>query len=269
MLTGSPVNLVLSDYAEAAGVGPFGLFAFAVAGVPLVLATIVTVLLLGPRLIPRRTPSRSLRDLGAQTSVLTEHYELEAEAPVQLNREIGLLEAVIPPRSEFIGDLAYPGLVTESGRLVVRAVRHKGEGVATEPHPLHVGDAILFEGARQHLTEAAQDPNILVVDDPEDVRRQTVPLGVGARRTLVILAAMILLLATNVVPAAIAGLLAALAVVLTRVLTVPRVYKGIGWTTVILVGGLMSLSVAMVKSGAAGQLADAFVTLVGTPARTP
>ena len=263
MLTGSPVNLVLSDYAEAAGVGPFGLFAFAVAGVPLVLATIVTVLLLGPRLIPRRTPSRSLRDLGAQTSVLTEHYELEAEAPVQLNREIGLLEAVIPPRSEFIGDLAYPGLVTESGRLVVRAVRHKGEGVATEPHPLHVGDAILFEGAWQHLTEAAQDPNILVVDDPEDVRRQTVPLGVGARRTLVILAAMILLLATNVVPAAIAGLLAALAVVLTRVLTVPQVYKGIGWTTVILVGGLMSLSVAMVKSGAAGQLADALVTLVG------
>ena len=46
MLTGSPVNLVIADYAEAAGVGPFGLFAFAAAGVPLVLATIIVVVAL-------------------------------------------------------------------------------------------------------------------------------------------------------------------------------------------------------------------------------
>ena len=42
-----------------------------------------------------------------------------------------------------------------------------------------------------------------------------------------------------------------------------QAYDGIGWTTVILVGGLMSLSTAMVSSGAAQQLADALVALVG------
>ena len=54
MLTGSPVNLVIADYAEAAGVGPFGLFAFAAAGVPLVLATMIVVV---PRGVPHRPSS--------------------------------------------------------------------------------------------------------------------------------------------------------------------------------------------------------------------
>ncbi len=47
-----------------------------------------------------------------------------------------------------------------------------------------------------------------MVDAPLTLRR-SVPLGAGAKRTAVILLAMIVLLATGIVPAAIAGLLAA------------------------------------------------------------
>lgn len=262
MLTGSPVNLVIADYAQAAGVGPFGLFAFAIAGVPLLLVTMAIVVLLGPRLIPHRSPARSMRDLGGQAGLLSDHYTLVEDDAVRLSRAVGVLEAVIPPRSAFVGDRVHPGMLTQSGRIVVRAVQHKGEDVA-EGHTLHAGDTLLLQGAWDDLSVAALDPAILVVDDPEQVRRQTVPMGVGARRTLLIVAIMIVLLATNAVPAAIAGLLAALAIIVTRVLTVQQVYAGIGWTTVILVGGLMSLSTAMVKSGAADQLADALVVLVG------
>ena len=52
-------------------------------------------------------------------------------------------------------------------------------------------------------------------------------------------------------PPAVAGLLAAGAIILSGVLTVDQAYRGIGWTTVILVGGMLSLSTAMVSSGAA------------------
>ena len=38
---------------------------------------------------------------------------------------------------------------------------------------------------------------------------------------------------------------------------------GISWTTVILVGGMISLSTAMAETGAAGKLADALVRVVG------
>ena len=49
---------------------------------------------------------------------------------------------------------------------------------------------------------------MLAVDQPELVRRQAVPLGPGAKRTLVVVGGMVVLLATGAVPPAIAGLLA-------------------------------------------------------------
>ena len=78
---------------------------------------------------------------------------------------------------------------------------------------------------------------MLVVDPPELVRRQAVPLGAGAKRAIAVLAAMVVLLATGAVPAAVAGLLAAGALVVLGVLTVEQAYRGISWTTVVLVGG--------------------------------
>lgn len=262
LLTGSPVNLVIADYAVEAGVGPFGLFAFTAAGIPLLLLTLAVVVLLGPKLIPRRDPDRALRDLAGQADVLAGHYGLGDGDAVQLTQAEGVVEVVVAPRSPFVGESVYPGMVTTSRRLVVTAVQHDNHAI-TEPHELHVGDRLLFAGDWADLDRAVQDPGVLVVDDPEEVRRQAVPLGRGAKRVLVILAVLVVLLATGVVPAPVAGLLAALAIVGTRVLTVQQTYDGIAWTTVILVGGMMSLSVGMINSGAAQMMADLLVDLVG------
>ena len=60
-----------------------------------------------------------------------------------------------------------------------------------------------------------------------------------------------------------AGLLAAGAIVLSRVLTVEQAYRGIAWTTVILVGGMIPLSTAMVATGAAETLAERLIDVVG------
>jgi di/tricarboxylate transporter len=86
---------------------------------------------------------------------------------------------------------------------------------------------------------------VLVVDSPELVRRQALPMGPGAQTTLIILAAMVVLLATGIVPAAVAGLLAAGAFLLSGIMNVDQVYRSINWTTVILVGAMMPLSVAI------------------------
>ena len=60
---------------------------------------------------------------------------------------------------------------------------------------------------------------MLVVDSPGLVRRQGVPLGAGAKRALVVLAGMVVLLATGAVQPVVAGLLAAGAIIVLRVLT--------------------------------------------------
>lgn len=81
----------------------------------------------------------------------------------------------------------------------------------------------------------------------------------------VILAAMVVLLATGAVPPRspdCAGLLAAGAIVVGRVLTIERAYRGISWATVVLVAGI-PLSTAMTDTGASAKLADVLVDIVG------
>jgi di/tricarboxylate transporter len=255
------VNVVGSEYARDHAGGGFGYFSFALVGIPLVAGTIVIVLLLGERLLPHRSARAGSRDFSDHVRTLVEQYGLAGDVEL-MSRRYGVVEVMIPPRSAPIGDVVFPGMVTESGDLVVRAVQRKGEDVPGET-VLAVGDTLLLEGTWAALEHRLDDPDLLVVDKPDLVRRQAVPLGPGAKRALVILAAMVILLATGAVPPVVAGLLAAGALVVTRVLTIEAAYRSISWTTVILVAGMISLSTAMTETGAAAQLADRLVQIVG------
>jgi len=260
-LTGSPVNVIASEYAHDAGVGSFGYFSFALAGIPIVAGTIVVVLLFGERLLPRRSARSSSKDFSDHARTLVEQYALASDEGL-LTRHSGLAEVIVPPRSPLVGDVAFPGMVTDSGELVVVAVQRREEELTGET-VLAVGDTLLLQGTWGALEHHLDDPAVLLVDDPELVRRQAVPLGPGAKRALVVLAAMVVLLATGAVPPAVAGLLAAGALVLSGVLSIEEAYRGISWTTVILVAGMIPLSTAMIETGAARDLADALVDVVG------
>jgi di/tricarboxylate transporter len=74
---------------------------------------------------------------------------------------------------------------------------------------------------------------------------------------------MVVLLATGVVPSVVASLLAAMAMVLFRVLTPEQAYRGVSWTAVILVGGMIPMSTAIEQTGAAEKIADGLVAVVG------
>jgi di/tricarboxylate transporter len=261
VLTGSPVNVIVSEAADDAGVGRIGFFEFAVVGLPLVAGTIAIVVLLGERLLPHRTPRSMPVDFSAHARTLVHQYGLDDPDDL-LTRSSGVAEVVIPPRSELVGQVVFPGMVTESGDLVVLAVQRKEEDLPGETE-LAVGDTLLLQGTWGALGYHLDDPDVLVVDAPERVRRQAVPLGPGATRALVVLGGMVVLLATGAVPPAIAGLLAAGTIVVGGVLSIEQAYRGIGWTTVILVAGMIPLSTAMTQTGAAERLADGLVDAVG------
>ncbi|HKX47524.1 MAG TPA: SLC13 family permease [Gaiellaceae bacterium] len=264
VLTGSPVNVIVSDAADEAGVGTIGFFEFALVGVPLVAGTIAIIVLFGERLLPDRKVRSITRDFSDLAHTLVDQYSLEDDPDALVSRRSGLAEVVVPPRSALVGETVFPGMVTESGDLVVLAVQRKGEDL-TGDIELAVGDTMLLQGDWGALEHHLDDPELLVVDRPALVRRQAVPLGPGAKRALVILAAMVVVLATGALPAAVAGLLAAGAIVVSRVLTIDEAYRGIAWTTVILVAGMIPLSTAMTASGAAQTLADNIVAAVNGP----
>ncbi len=344
LLTGSPVNVVISEAAADAGVGAFGLVEFALVGIPLVAGTVLIVLMFGSRLLPERESSMVPPDLSQQAAVLVEHYSLDnvlhlragpssnllgrtrarweldgypgikvitvldaaSQRPVSdglvgvgdritvvgdpdvarryaadhelrveavrgstditqslLTRDSGAAEVVIPPRSRFVGEEVSPGRVVLGGSLIILAIERQGKDQGPGTTVLQAGDSLLVEGDWASLTEAAGARDVLVVDSPDLVRRQAVPLGPGSIPAIVVLAAMVVLLATAIVPPVVAALLAACAMVLLRVVSVQQAYRGISWTTVLLVAGMIPISTAITKSGAGATVAEILVGAVG------
>lgn len=263
-LTGTPVNVIVSDAAADAGVERFGYFDFALAGLPLVAGTVAIVLLFGDRLVPGRVPRSVPPDFTDHARTLVRQYGTGADDPENrelFTRDTGVAEVVVPPRSGMIGTNVFPGMVTDSGALVVLAVQRRGEDVGAGGTALEAGDTLLLEGSWAAVS-GLDDPDVLVVDPPELVRRQTAPIGRRGLLAALVLAAMVAMLLAGVTPV-VAGLVAAGAMVLLRVLNMPQAYRAVSWTTVVLVGGMIPLSTAMQQSGAATRMAEVLVDTVG------
>jgi di/tricarboxylate transporter len=340
VLSGSTVNVIVSEArTDVEGVG-FGFFEFGATGLPLVVLTTLVCVLLGRRLLPRRQPDETTADLSDHADTLLEHYTLEqgfyrlatpaasnlvgaepeqvtvpegvtlvgvqhaggdpglvgervapgdvlvvsgdsdriaafverhalrvvatpltrATREALLSRERGVAEVVVPPRSPLIGQRTFPGQV-RSG-LTVLTVRRLGRSRGPRATTLAEGDLLLLHGPWEAVSELARDDDVLVVDDPDLVRRQNAPLDRRAWLALGVLAVTVGLLATGVTSPAIAGLVGAGLMVLTRVVTPYQAYRAVSWQTVVLVGGLIPLSVAIRESGAADLVAGHIVDLV-------
>lgn len=269
-LTGSPVSVLVSDAADDAGAGRFGFFEFALAGIPLAVGTVVLVLAVGPKLLPSRTPTTLPTDLTSLEPTLRRHYRIEGEPADRLfGRRYGVVELVVPPRSTLIGRRFRRGMTTDSGELEVIAVV-RDDRQLDDAIELATGDVLLVRGTWGALSRQLDGGGeVLTVDQPDAVRRQVVPLGLGAKEAIAVLVAMVVLLATDAVPPMVASMLAAGAVVLLGIVPIDRAYRAISWTTVILVAGMIPLSTAMRETGAAEELAGRLVDLVGDAGAYP
>ena len=200
----------------------------------------------------------------AEGNELTVESGSNAEVACGLvSKSFGVAEVLVSPRSNLIGTEIYPGMVTESGSLVVLAHQRAGKPPAQNVTRVKAGDTLLLQGSWAALDKHTRDQNVLLVDSPDAIRRQTVPLGPGAIPALIILAAMVIMMTTNIVPAAVAALLAAMAMVLTRVVTMGQAHRSMSWQTLILVAGMIPLSAAITKTGTAEMLANGILYLTG------
>lgn len=180
-----------------------------------------------------------------------------------VSREYGIAEVLISPRSEYVGDTVFPGMITESGHLVIVAVNRYGESLDYDDVVLQPGDSILLQGTWESLDEHVSDPNLVVVDFPDAIKRQNVSLGTKAVPALVLLAGMVGLLVSGIVPSAIACLLCAIGMVLFQVVTVPQAHRSMNWTTLILVAAMIPLSDAITSTGVADLVADSILDSIG------
>ena len=201
---------------------------------------------------------RLASDLGLEV-----HEHGAALADVLLGRDSGLAEVVIPQRSAMIGTTVFPGMTTEDEDLVVLAVQRGGAELVRPRLTLRPGDHLLLQGSWPALERYLSNGQVLVIDSPELVKSQAVALGRGAPMALAILGLLVVLLVFNITPAPVAALVCACLMVVTRVVRLQQVYRGIDWNTVILIGAMIAPATAMTKSGAAQMIGDHVVSALG------
>ena len=204
--------------------------------------------------------ARAAADFGLE---VREHGPEAALGDVLLSRDSGLAEVVVPQRSELIATTVFPGMLTPDHEVMVLAVRRGGAELVRRSLTLRAGDHILLQGSWPALDRYLNEAQVVVIDSPDTVRTQAVPLGRGAKRTLAIMALLVVLLVFNITPAPIACAACACLVVATGVLRMPQVYRGLDWNTVLLIGAMIAPARAMEKSGAARMIGDHIVSWLG------
>ncbi|TDN90664.1 SLC13 family permease [Microbacterium sp. BK668] len=94
LLTGTPVNIIVSEFAADSGGRAFGYFEFALVGLPLVAGTVLYLMVFS-RLLPERTPAEMPLDLARHARTLRQQYSLTLDTGVLLGPTNGVTEVVV------------------------------------------------------------------------------------------------------------------------------------------------------------------------------
>ncbi|MFD7596196.1 SLC13 family permease [Kitasatospora sp. NPDC059812] len=136
LLIGSPINVIVSESAAAAGARPFGFFEFAVVGLPVLAGTVAICAFLGRTLLPARTPDALPADLSRHARTLIDHYALTRDSAARQ----------VPQGSDAIGaSVEQLAATAQDGVLVLGAMAADGH----DPRgtgPLSAGDIVILRG---------------------------------------------------------------------------------------------------------------------------
>jgi di/tricarboxylate transporter len=174
--------------------------------------------------------------------------------------ESQLVQAVVAPGSEFIGrSVRALDFSRQFQAVIVGLWRRSGEiGERLADARLREGDLLVLYGQPSHFGDLAAHHGFLMLVPfaGEAKRRLRAPLA------LVILAVTILAAATEWLPAPLAFLLGAVAMVATRCVDVAQAYRAIDVRIFVMIAGVIPLGIAMEQTGTAKLFAHGLLHIV-------
>ena len=166
---------------------------------------------------------------------------------------VGVVEGVVTGDSPLVGTNLIESDLRKRFDLNVLAISRSGERIEQRLRSVRfqAGDVVVLQGRIEALPDALQALGVLPLAERD------VGLGRGRRRwvPLAILVAAIAAVVTNVLPIAIAFFAAAVALVLTKSLTLKEAYESIEWPILILLAALIPVSEAVRTTGATDLIA--------------
>jgi di/tricarboxylate transporter len=175
--------------------------------------------------------------------------------------EIGVVEGVVTGDSALVGANLIEMDVRKRYDVNVLAISRSGERISQRLRSVRfqAGDVVVMQGRFEILPETLKDLGILPLAERD------VGLGRGRRRwiPLLLLAAAIAAVVTEILPIAMAFFAAAVGMVLTKTLTLREAYESIEWPILILLGALIPVSEAVRTTGASDLIAGWLHTAAG------
>ncbi|HWD57785.1 MAG TPA: SLC13 family permease [Stellaceae bacterium] len=224
--------------------------------------------LVGVEKLPEKAPKKVLQAASEEDRVVERAQSAPAEPPperpVPDDRRLSTVEAVIATGSDLIGRSAASLHLRERYGVNVLAIGRRGRLRSTRLRQARfkLGDAIVLQGHTSRL------PDILTALGCLPLAER--PLSLGRRRRiilpLVIIAAAIGLSGFELVPAQIAFVGAAVALVLCGLVSLKEAYATVEWPILILIGALIPIGEAVQQNGSAKLVAT---LLAGNLAHLP
>ncbi len=128
---------------------------------------------------------------------------------------------------------------------------------------LHTADSLFVVGSWAKIQQLSQKTHDFVVTELPREHADVVPSYRRKNTALLILATMVALTLFDVVPLVAAVMIASLAAIFTRCLTMDDAYRSIHWSSLVLIAGMLPLASALDKTGGTRIVVDALMHAFG------
>lgn len=183
-----------------------------------------------------------------------------------INRQVGVAEVIIPPRSSLIdktlGDVRFGSRYRLT---VLDIVRPEGRTSAVRDTRLRNGDTLLVQGEWRDIVALRKMRRDFVLMDEEGIASHVYNTAKAPITGAILFGMMIMMvfgesLGLGATPAA---MVAALLIILTGCLTMDEAYDAIDWKSLVLIAGMLPMSTALEKVGLVSMIADGFALTLG------
>ncbi|SFD30313.1 Citrate transporter [Algibacter lectus] len=181
-----------------------------------------------------------------------------------INQEVGMAEVIVNPNSILVGRKYKVGDYFKRYGIQLLAASRNNKPLLEKEITVKVGDAFLIRGTWAHIEDLKeQNENLVIIGSPEGMAKNVESLSPKSYIALGALILMIIFMVFKIVPGSIAALISAGVVLLTGCVPISKAYKGISWTSVVMIAAMIPMGIALQKTGTAQLIASALVDYLG------
>jgi len=181
-----------------------------------------------------------------------------------INQEVGMAQMIITPKSFFVGRTLPMGKYLEKSKIQLLGASRNNKPLTGKNITIKAGDAFIIRGSWKNI-EALKSlyENLVITGSPETMVKNVDIIALKSYIALGALLLMIILLVFNIIPGAVAALMCAGIMMLAGCVPISKAYKGISWTSVIMIAAMIPMGLALQKTGTAELISNSLVNYLG------